>query len=115
MCSRHYRCAPELTARYKRVRAVERRICRLLNKRWAKGTISADAAEAIYQRIHRRSEAIWTAIKAEAQRLQDMGYWTRPKGSRRRGKAPPSKNEGEKLNTGFEAAFQRLKRGVSGG
>lgn len=110
MCGRHYRCCPELLARKKLVERRGRQVLRHLNALWTAGAISAVKADARFQPIGRLQDRAWEAMRVEAQRQQDAGFFARSP-RRKAGEEVSARNP---LADRFEDQFQRLKRGQNG-
>ncbi len=111
LCGKHYRCNAELHAAFKKAQQHFRKIARLLNRRWHAGTILEAVAESIWNRAEGRKNAAWDALKAEAQRLQDAGFFARrcPTG------VPQVSDKKDRHADKFEDQFQRLKRAMKEG
>lgn len=111
MCAKHYRCDRVAVDRYKRLRAQVRKWHRICMKHAGPSTVGErirfERMERIWGRWVRLCLAQWATIKAEAQRLQDAGYWApRPSVRRNRTTEPRERKAADR----FEAEFQRLKR-----
>lgn len=109
MCGRHMRCDGGLLERFRTVKRRASRLITLLNRRHAAGTMSPVMCEHIWKRMDGRLGEAWGAIKAEAQRQQDAGFFApRPRG--RSKLASSDRSKPSPLASRFEDQFQRLKR-----
>lgn len=113
MCGRHYRCDLRLVEHFKSLKARFRKIGGRLNKIHARGGASVEWLEQRWQRAWRPVGDAWAALKAEAQRQQDAGFFA-PKPRRR--KVLQSTFDAEphphstRIASKFEDQFQRMKR-----
>lgn len=109
ICGRHYKCAPELKRLLLESRRLWFKLVRLgdAHARRSGGLVPVKVVKAM-RTCMRRHDRRWAALKAEAQRQQDAGFFA-PK-PRRRKSATCAKTQTSPLAGRFEDQFQRLKR-----
>lgn len=125
MCGRHFKCDADLLRRLRscrrRCRWIERRLARIDRAVRARSGQMLDKEIEDFKRLAeikralwRRDYELWGAIKAEAQRQQDAGFFVRRRPRRKPSASlldPPGPSAGERLAMNrFEAEFHRLKR-----